>query len=75
MSKIENTVSDIFVKKISDTMSDILSKKEIIELWLRSGGSQSRIAYAMGILLGRGIIERIANGIYLRKDSTKNTEI
>jgi predicted transcriptional regulator of viral defense system len=64
MSKNENTVSDIFVKKICEKMLELLTKKEIVELWLRSGGSNSRVAYAMSILLGRGVIERICSGLY-----------
>ena len=46
-------------------MWEILTKKEIIELWLRSGGSSNRIAYAMSTLLGRGIVERVASGVYV----------
>jgi hypothetical protein len=56
-------------------MWEILTKKEIIELWLRSGGSNSRVAYAMSILLGRGVIERICSGIYLVQNETKTNEI
>ena len=75
MSNIDNTVSDIFVKKVSETMWEILTKKEIIDLWLRSGGSNTRVAYAMSILLGRGVVERVASGIYLVQNETKNLEI
>ncbi len=67
MNKTINTVSDIFVKKIWDKLWEILTKKEIIDIWLRSGGSLSRITYGMGILLGRGILERIASGVYIVK--------
>lgn len=56
-------------------MWNILTKKEIIELWLRSGGSQSRLAYAMSILLGRGVVERVASGVYVVQNETKNLEI
>lgn len=45
-------------------MWKILTKEDIIEIWLRSGGSKTRIAYAMAILSGRGILFRIANGVY-----------
>ncbi len=75
MSKIENTVSDIFVKKISMNMWNILNKKDILDLWIRSGGSNSRIAYAMSILLGKGIIERVSSGIYIVKNQTKDIDI
>ncbi len=75
MRKNDNTVSDIFVKKVSDTMWNILTKKEIIELWLRSGGSNSRVAYAMSILLGRWLLEGVASGIYIVQNGTKNIEI
>ncbi len=75
MSKNENTVSDIFVKKICEKMWNILTKKEITELWLRSGGSNTRVAYAMSILLGRGLVERLASGVYIVQNGTKNIEI
>ena len=53
----------------------ILTKKEIIDLWLRSGGSNTRVAYAMSILLGRWVVERVAIGIYIVQNETKNIEI
>ena len=56
-------------------MWNILTKKEIIELWLRSGGSQSRLAYAMSILLGRGVVERVASGVYVVQNETRSIEI
>ncbi len=56
-------------------MWNILTKKEITELWLRSGGSSTRVAYATSILLGRGVIERIASGIYIVQNETKHIEI
>ncbi len=72
MSKILNSVSDIFVKKIWDKLWEILTKKEIIDLWIRSGGSQSRVTYAMSILLGRNLIVKIANWVYMIK---KNQDV
>lgn len=56
-------------------MLELLTKKEIIDLWLRSGGSNSRVAYAMSILLGRGLLERICSGIYLVQNEKKSIEI
>ena len=56
-------------------MWEILTKKEIIDLWLRSGGSNTRVAYAMSILLGRGLVERVASGVYIVQNETKNLEI
>ncbi len=56
-------------------MWQILTKKEITELWLRSGGSSSRVAYAMSILLGRGVVERLASGIYLVQNEIGSIEI
>ncbi len=70
MSKTNNTVSDIFVKKIQGNMWNILTKKEIIDLWLRSGGSSSRIVHAMSILLWKNIVERTARDIYIIKDES-----
>ncbi len=54
-------------------MSDIISKKDIIDLWLRSGGSQSRIPYAMSILLGKGIVKKVCSGIYRIQDTRLQT--
>ncbi|MBC7503924.1 hypothetical protein H7169_03055 [Candidatus Gracilibacteria bacterium] len=68
-------VSDIFVKKICEKMGEILTKKNLIDLWLRSGGSHSRVAYAMSILLGRRVVERVASGIYLVQNETRSIEI
>lgn len=56
-------------------MWEILTKKEIIDLWLRSGGSNTRVAYAMCILLGRGVVERVASGIYLVQNEIGSIEI
>lgn len=50
-------------------MWEILTKKEITDLWLRSGGSNSRVAYAMSILLGRGVVERVCSGLYMIQNS------
>ncbi len=75
MSKSDNTVSDIFVKKIWMNMWNILTKKEITELWLRSGGSASRISYAMSIILWKNIIERVASSIYIVLDESKKISI
>lgn len=72
---MDNTISDIFVKKVCEKMWEILTKKEIIDLWLRSGGSNSRVAYAMSILLGRGLVEWVASGAYIVQNETKNLEI
>ncbi|MBC7498685.1 hypothetical protein H7170_03525 [Candidatus Gracilibacteria bacterium] len=63
------------MKKICEKMLELLTKKEIIDLWLRSGGSNSRVAYAMSILLGRGLLERICSGIYLVQNEKKSIEI
>ncbi|MBX9809789.1 hypothetical protein K2X92_05355 [Candidatus Gracilibacteria bacterium] len=64
MNKKHDTVSDIFVKKMIDYMGEILTKKDITEVWMRSGGSLTRINYAMNILTGRSLIEKISNNIY-----------
>lgn len=55
-------------------MWNILTKKEIIDLWLRSGGSSSRVAYAMSILLGTNILERVTSGIYIVKNQTTSVD-
>ena len=52
-------------------MWKILTKNEIIEYWLRSGGSQSRVTYAMNILLWRGLLERVASWVYVVIDDSE----
>lgn len=62
--KISDTITDIFVKKICENPKNLLTKDEIVTLWIRSGGSKSRIAYATSLLLGRKLIEPIARWLY-----------
>ncbi len=64
MWKNDNSMSDIFVRKICEKMWKILTKEDIVDIWLRSWGSKSRVAYAMSILLGRGLVVKVTNGIY-----------
>lgn len=45
-------------------MWKILTKNEILDIWLRSGWSMGRMNYGMNILLGRQIIQKICNNIY-----------
>lgn len=75
MSKSKNTISDIFVNKVTLRMWNILTKKDIQDLWLRSGWSTSRIAYAMGILSWKWLIERLASSVYMVKDQTQEIDI
>lgn len=56
-------------------MWNILTKKDILDLWLRSGGSTSRITYAMSIVLGKNIIERVSSGLYIVKDESQKIDI
>ncbi|MBX9809823.1 hypothetical protein K2X92_05525 [Candidatus Gracilibacteria bacterium] len=45
-------------------MGEIVTKDDLKDIWLRSGGSQLRLNYAMSILLGRDLIIKISNNIY-----------
>lgn len=56
-------------------MWKIITKSEILEYWLRSGGSQMRVNYAMNILLGRKVVERIASGVYIVISDTISSDI
>ncbi len=47
-----------------DHMWEIVTKDDIKDIWLRSWWSQLRLSYAMGILLGRSLLIKIANNIY-----------
>ncbi len=74
--KKEISVSDIFVKKIWEKIW-LLTKDEIVRLWLLSWGSKSRSSYALSILLGRKLIENIAKWLYRVRNEewrTKNKD-
>jgi hypothetical protein len=58
--KIENSTSNIFVKKISERSDELLTKDEILRIWMLSGGSKSRLSYALSMLLGKKRIESIS---------------
>lgn len=62
--KTYDSTTDIFVKKICENPKNLLTKDEIMTLWMRSGGSKSRIAHATSLLLGRKLIEPIARWLY-----------
>lgn len=51
-------------------MWKILSKGDIEDIWKMSGWSVSRIAYALSILMGRSLVERLSNNLYLVKASS-----
>lgn len=61
------STSDIFVKKVSEKSDTVISKNELSRIWVLSGGSKSRLAYGMSILLGRAIILSIARDLYYIK--------
>ena len=65
MMKNWHTVLDIFVKKITEKWERIVEKSEILSLWIRSGGSESRFAYALNYLQNHHQILRVARGIYI----------
>ena len=51
-------------------MWEIHTKKDITDIWIRSGGSILRINYAMNILIGRSLIQKISNNVYFISGST-----
>lgn len=51
-------------------MWNILTKEDIVDLWLRSGGSTSRISYAMSLILWKKLIERVSRDIYVVKSAS-----
>ena len=66
--KIENSVSNIFVRKISERSGAYLTKDEIMRIWMLSGGSKSRLTYALWVLLGKKLIECVCQWLYSIKD-------
>ncbi len=49
-------------------MWDILTKDEIVRIWILAGGSKSRVTYAFSILLGKNLIENISRWVYIVTD-------
>jgi hypothetical protein len=75
MKKNAVSIPDIFVQKISERSDILISTDAIRDLWLRSGGSKSRSAYGMSILLGRGILERVASGLYMKQEDIQTSRL
>ncbi len=74
--KIENSTSNIFVKKISERSDEFLTKDEILRIWMLSGGSKSRLSYALSMLLGKKRIESISQWLYrIQDDENKRSGI
>lgn len=46
-------------------MWEILTKEEILRIWILSGGSKTRLSRAISLLLGQKKIESVAQGLYI----------
>lgn len=71
MRKSENTVSDIFVKKLNEKMWKLLLRSDLVEIWTLAWGSKSRSAYGIGKAKNQGIIHSIGTGIFIVEESKK----
>lgn len=69
MSKNKYSISDIFVKKIVKKKAGIYTKKQILDIWLISGGSERRFAYALGLLYAKKLAMRVSADIFLLHDT------
>lgn len=65
-----NSVSHIFVKKILEKWTLIVQKDDISKIWLKSGGSLSRISYAISLLKNEKKIIKISRDIYILNPTT-----
>lgn len=41
-----------------------MTREDLAELWLLSGGPKSRVAYGIGKVKNQGIVEAIGGGVY-----------
>lgn len=64
MSKIEHSVSDIFVKKLSEKMWKIMRRDDIYDIWLASGGAKARFAAALTRVKYTGYISSLGGWLY-----------
>lgn len=64
MKEKPNTLSDIFVKKLSEKKWKILTREAIAEIWSLSGGSKSRFAYGLGKVKNQSLITSLGWGLY-----------
>lgn len=65
MVKTVKNISDIFVKKIVQKWQKILSKDEIIKIWMASGWAENRLSYALSLLKNLQILTKISQDFYL----------
>ncbi|MBP9780050.1 hypothetical protein KBD33_05520 [Candidatus Gracilibacteria bacterium] len=63
------------MNKIGEKMGSIITKEEIVRIWILAGGSKNRENYAFSILLGRKLIENIARGLYRILDNQSGDSI
>ena len=64
MKKNDFSISDIFVKKLWEKMWKLLTRDDLVDIWVLSGGSKSRVAYGIGKMKNQWIIESIGGGVY-----------
>ena len=64
MKKSRISISDIFVKKLSERSWRLMLRADLADIWVMSGGSKSRVAYGIGQMKNRWIIESIGGGIF-----------
>lgn len=64
MSEKWNSVSDIFVQKLSEKKWKILTREAIADIWSLSGGSKSRFAYGLGKVKNQSLISSLGWGLY-----------
>lgn len=64
MKKNSNTLSDIFVKKLSEKRWKILTREMLEDIWSMSGGSKSRFAYWLSKVKNQSLIFPIGWWLY-----------
>ncbi|MGP1583078.1 MAG: hypothetical protein ACTTH6_02540 [Candidatus Altimarinota bacterium] len=69
MKKNNKTISNIFVKKISEKGNSLMTKSELEKIWVRAGGSLSRFSFALNLLKNHNLLTRVAKDCYYLGDA------
>ena len=69
MQKNNKTISNIFVKKISEKRNSLMTKSELEKIWVRAGGSLSRFSFALNLLKKHNLLTRVAKDCYYLGDA------
>ncbi len=72
--KNTGNVLNIFVNKLVQKSGRILTREDLLDIWLLSGWSRSRLAYALQQAKYAGHISLLMNGIFFVRNSLDNPD-